>query len=581
MRHPDEGEIHAWLDGALDSAQAAELEAHVAACPPCAAAVAEARGLIAGASRILMALDAIPGGVIPAASAPPSAPPGDHLSVRRTRQHEDRTKPVRRHVPWYAGRPLQVAAGLLLVVGVGGIVARNRTADEVSIQFETDMSPGGRGPSAISADLPAAPSPAPLAVTTPGSTPEIANSAAAVGSASARSAEERRADGNASRPSAGTPSPSRGTAVADAFGGADVSSKKVEAAAASSQFGSREKQTSVPATPPPPPAVPLQQSNQLTLPRAQGQGTQAQAPAQGVVAQAPATAGKISQAPGVRAEPLSPLLDSLRAVQVAPSALMGKTANALVPDTGESSIRLRRVVPPAGSGIVAGTVADADGKPLQLATVSADGRAATQTRQDGSFELPLPAGRYTLEARRIGYVAQRIDGVVLASGDTTHASFTLPASTLALSSVVVTGTSAGAVGGSCFALDVDAGNANEGIPLLPRRVRIQLAATDESPRLPFSAGGAAGGAAGGRGGTRGDAERQARAALPATSEPASPLPWYSIAPDSIAATWATATDVVTLRLRVRGTNVTGTATSSEGSPRRTATLTGRQVSCGG
>lgn len=369
--------------------------------------------------------------------------------------------------------------------------------------------------------------------------------------------------------------PSRGTAVADAFGGADAS-KKVEAAAASSQFGSRERQSSPPATPPPPPAVAVQQSNQLTLPRAQVQGAGAQAPAQEVVAQAPVAAGKVSQPPGVRVEP-APLLDSLRTVQVAPSALMGKTANALLPDTGNSAIRLRRVAPPAGSGIVAGTVADVDGKPLQLATVSVDGRAATQTRQDGSFELPLPAGRYTLEARRIGYMPQRIDGVVLARGDTTRASFTLPTNTLSLSSVVVTGASAAAMGGSCFALDVDAGNANEGIPLLPRRVRIQLAATDESLRLPFSAGGAAGG---GRGSARGDAE-QARTALPTTSEPASPLPWYSVAPDSIAATWATETDVITLRLRVRGSNVTGTATSSQGSPRRTATLTGRQVSCGG
>ena len=55
--HLDEGTIHAWLDDALDAASAARVEAHVAECAHCSAAVAEARGLIAGASRIVRALD--------------------------------------------------------------------------------------------------------------------------------------------------------------------------------------------------------------------------------------------------------------------------------------------------------------------------------------------------------------------------------------------------------------------------------------------------------------------------------------------------------------------------------------------
>src|SRR5687767_1793455 len=65
MQHPDEGTIHAWLDGALPPAEASALEAHVAACAECSAAVAEARGMLAAASRILSALDDVPGGVIP------------------------------------------------------------------------------------------------------------------------------------------------------------------------------------------------------------------------------------------------------------------------------------------------------------------------------------------------------------------------------------------------------------------------------------------------------------------------------------------------------------------------------------
>ena len=68
MQHPDEGTIHSWLDGALSADEAARVEAHVKDCPECAAAVAEARGFIAGASRILTALDNAPRGVIPVAA---------------------------------------------------------------------------------------------------------------------------------------------------------------------------------------------------------------------------------------------------------------------------------------------------------------------------------------------------------------------------------------------------------------------------------------------------------------------------------------------------------------------------------
>jgi hypothetical protein len=55
--HLDEGTIHAWLDDALDAASAARVESHVAECAECSAAVAEARGLIAGASRVVRTLD--------------------------------------------------------------------------------------------------------------------------------------------------------------------------------------------------------------------------------------------------------------------------------------------------------------------------------------------------------------------------------------------------------------------------------------------------------------------------------------------------------------------------------------------
>jgi len=97
MNHLDEGTIHAWLDDAVDATQSSEIEAHIAQCATCSAAVAEARGLVAGASRILNALDDVPANVVPK-RAPALAP------ARRQW----------RAAPWVAG----IAAALMLAIGV-------------------------------------------------------------------------------------------------------------------------------------------------------------------------------------------------------------------------------------------------------------------------------------------------------------------------------------------------------------------------------------------------------------------------------------------------------------------------------
>jgi Predicted transmembrane transcriptional regulator (anti-sigma factor) len=103
MQHPDEGTIHTWLDGELSAEDAAELEAHVADCAQCAAAVAEARGLIAGSSRIVSSLDSVPAGVIP------ERRPGSRA--------------------WYSTTQFRAAAALLLVAGTSLLlVRRNETS---------------------------------------------------------------------------------------------------------------------------------------------------------------------------------------------------------------------------------------------------------------------------------------------------------------------------------------------------------------------------------------------------------------------------------------------------------------------
>jgi hypothetical protein len=119
MQHLDEGTIHSWLDGALSVDEAARVAAHVAECPQCAAAVAEARGFIAASSRILTALDHVPRGVVPV------APP----------------------VKWH-NRAAWRAAAAVLVVTVGSlVVVRNsdRKAAVATVSFDSVGAAGAAG----------------------------------------------------------------------------------------------------------------------------------------------------------------------------------------------------------------------------------------------------------------------------------------------------------------------------------------------------------------------------------------------------------------------------------------------------
>ncbi len=104
MQHPDEGTIHAWLDGELPEHQANEIAAHARDCPECSARVAEARGLVAASTRILTALDNIPAGVIP--EEPFTVP----TPARRQR--------------WYDRTDLRAAAALLIVAGASFLVVQ-------------------------------------------------------------------------------------------------------------------------------------------------------------------------------------------------------------------------------------------------------------------------------------------------------------------------------------------------------------------------------------------------------------------------------------------------------------------------
>lgn len=104
MPRPDEGLIHEWLDGELSPEESARVERLVAEDPEWGAAAAEARGLVAASSRILGALDAVPGDVLPQGSraAPALTAPARTAPSRAT----------------FTARPwMKVAAGLVLVAG--------------------------------------------------------------------------------------------------------------------------------------------------------------------------------------------------------------------------------------------------------------------------------------------------------------------------------------------------------------------------------------------------------------------------------------------------------------------------------
>jgi hypothetical protein len=104
MQHPDEGTMHAWLDGALSPAEARAFEDHVAGCAECEAAVAAARGLLAASSRILSALDNVPAGVVPTSAGT--------LAELVARSSRDTNAPGRfRATRWRAAAALVVVAG--------------------------------------------------------------------------------------------------------------------------------------------------------------------------------------------------------------------------------------------------------------------------------------------------------------------------------------------------------------------------------------------------------------------------------------------------------------------------------------
>jgi len=121
-QHPEEGSIHAWLDGELDASDATLLEEHVRGCTECGARVAEARGLIAGASRVVRQLDAEPTRLIQPASTPTMDDTGSLWRLMRV-------------------TPTRAAIAAVLLVALGITLTRSRVAKESEVVPQVAMAP--------------------------------------------------------------------------------------------------------------------------------------------------------------------------------------------------------------------------------------------------------------------------------------------------------------------------------------------------------------------------------------------------------------------------------------------------------
>ena len=180
MQHLDEGTIHAWLDGQLPREEAQSVEAHVAECRQCADAVAEARGLIAASSRILTALDSVPGEVVPTPAtfreadesqgvAPIGSAPSPAAGPASAAQRAQRR--------WFSGPSLAAAAVIVIAFGTVTVMRQSRKslAPMADVSAPVSAASGPAADSALSAAASATPGrrrEAPAAQTEPASSLE-------------------------------------------------------------------------------------------------------------------------------------------------------------------------------------------------------------------------------------------------------------------------------------------------------------------------------------------------------------------------------------------------------------------------
>lgn len=410
MQHLDEGMIHAWLDGQLPRDEAQAVEAHVAECRQCADAVAEARGLIAASSRILMALDGVPREVVPlptmprvAAGAVTGAPSSDtaNAPLRAERRAQRR---------WFSGPSLAAAATVVVAVGTFALMrAGNRPALDTAETSQARSAVSGpfvdsiASPVAPIAASPAPPAPASVALGGSSTAPGAAKDAAAP------------AEVRAFRDEAGGRQSARTDAALQA--NAEKTQQQQQGAQAATQQAFSAK-TAVAG------AANEQTTDRLELRRQ--------------VAGAPPSAAADERKKEAREQlplPLAkPNSDSSSLV-----VIRGRSALAERMDTSAARADAPAKQQASTTGVLRGRVIDGNNTGLAGAMVSIVGSTTgVATNSAGEFTLGgLPPGERQLTVRRIGYAEVKRD-VAIVAGQTVTVDVTLSPSVLTLNSVVTT-----------------------------------------------------------------------------------------------------------------------------------------------
>jgi hypothetical protein len=415
MQHLDEGTIHAWLDGQLPREEALAVEAHVAECRECADAVAEARGLIAASSRILTALDSVPGEVVPkqpsfraeieaaraeaVADAAADALVPLELVARRPRRR------------WFNGASLAAAAAI--VVAVGTVTVMQRSGRDLASLASKQVSPAAAtsgsssdsiAPVAAIRTPPAAPAAAPPAAKSLGDERSVA-AERQVGGAMAGAKAERVVANEAARRAA-TDSAIQPVTVLK-----ETESRALYGAAANSP---RIAIRSVPQRADTTANKPVDQ-----LAKDKKQEVQVAQQAQTAVA-----GNQRVQVDVPRREPFG-------ATIAKPDTARAERPQQVAADATAKGV---------ATGGVKGRVTDGNNIGLSDVTVSVAGtNTGVVTNAAGEFTIGgLQGGGYQLNVRRIGY--QQVDrDVTVVPGQTSQMDVVLSATQLSLNNVVVTG----------------------------------------------------------------------------------------------------------------------------------------------
>ena len=167
MSHPDDGRLHALVDGELTSAEVAELDAHCRKCSECRARLEEARVLLGESDRLVAVLE-----------LPPRAATRAPVGARRDH------------------RMLGLAASALLVVTVGWLAMRRPGEDREALESPLPRSTADQ---ATAAPAPAEAEPPSVSTAPPGNMAPLAKDGPAPAVANESRARREVAEADESR----------------------------------------------------------------------------------------------------------------------------------------------------------------------------------------------------------------------------------------------------------------------------------------------------------------------------------------------------------------------------------------------